>query len=71
MWLTVLLAGCFLRNEYPEPNCPDRLAYYPDEDGNGLGEPSAMYVGCAPPEGWVAKLDPVFFGGGDTADTGG
>lgn len=60
----LLLAGCWLREEYPEPNCDPRTAYYPDEDGDGLGEPSDIYIGCEAPEGWVTKL------GDAAADTG-
>lgn len=40
----------------PEQSCADRGAWYPDEDGNGVGEPSSVYIGCSPPEGWVQTL---------------
>lgn len=66
-WM-VLLMGCELLDTPPTPNCPDRTLYWPDEDGNGLGEPDRTYVGCSPPEGWVDVLDPALT---DTAaDTG-
>lgn len=73
----VLFTGCWLREDYPEPNCDPRTAYYPDEDGDGLGEPSAVFIGCEAPEGWVSKLgdeqaDPEGDSGADevTTDSG-
>ena len=50
----------------PEPSCDDRHAWYPDEDGDGLGERTAIYVGCHPPEGWVLVPEPAGGSGSDT-----
>ncbi len=59
--------------ELPDPrNCQERQAYYPDEDGDGIGEPTQVFIGCAPPDGWVLAL-PQDSGriapSGGTADT--
>ena len=44
--------------ELPDPrNCDDRSAWYPDEDGDGVGEPTEVYIGCEAPEGWVDNVD--------------
>ncbi|MCO4745085.1 MAG: hypothetical protein KC912_09870 [Proteobacteria bacterium] len=52
----LVLAACNI--ELPdERNCDDRLAYYPDEDGDGIGEPTDVYIGCEAPEGWVDNVD--------------
>jgi len=62
-YLTILccatgLVGCNLLPEPPpEQNCQNRSVYYPDDDQDGVGEPTAIYVGCAPPEGWVESVD--------------
>jgi hypothetical protein len=68
MMVWILFAGCFLGDDYPEPNCAARLPYYPDEDGDGLGEPTAVFFGCEAPDGWVPKLEPAE--SGDTGDSG-
>jgi hypothetical protein len=63
--LAVLLVGCAL--QLPEPierNCAERVAFYPDEDGDGLGEPTDVFVGCEAPQGWVEVL------GAGTTETG-
>lgn len=64
MWILVLLgAGCPVP---PDPrNCTSRTAFYPDADGDGLGEPTDLFVGCEAPPGWVATLAPP-----STGDTG-
>lgn len=66
------LAGC--NPEVIVRNCAARVAYYPDADGDGLGEPTDVYVGCFAPPGWVSLLG-VDTGGpppttGDTGATG-
>ncbi|MEO0604394.1 MAG: hypothetical protein AAF211_23365 [Myxococcota bacterium] len=54
----------------PEPrDCETRQAFYPDADGDGLGEPTTVVFGCEAPEGFVTELGPT----GDTGapdDTG-
>ena len=43
----------------PDPvarNCTTRIPFYPDEDGDGFGEPTSVFFGCEAPEGWVAML---------------
>jgi hypothetical protein len=66
LWLLPALTACNL----PTPvdrNCAVRQAYYPDENGDGVGEPTEVYIGCSPPDGWVDNVshDP----GDDTDDT--
>jgi len=60
-----LLVGCIERPfQLPEPrDCETRQAYYPDEDGDGLGEPTTVVFACEAPEGFVTEL-------GATGDTG-
>lgn len=59
--LAALASGCNI--ELPDPrNCDERTAWYPDEDGDGVGEPTEVYIGCEAPEGWVDNVD--------TGDTG-
>ena len=54
--LLIFATGCNF--QFPdERNCDDRTAYYPDEDGDGLGEPTDIYIGCEAPEGWVDNVD--------------
>jgi len=58
--------GCTNQFDPPLPaerDCEVRQAFYPDEDGDGLGEPTAVRIGCEPPEGYVTEL-------GHTGDTG-
>ena len=58
-WWFTILVGCGLLSLIPEdpvPSC-DHRSWYPDEDGDGVGEPTAMYVGCSPPSGYVDELD--------------
>ena len=68
MWL-VLLWGCDIELP-PERNCDTRTAYYPDADGNGLGEPTSTYLGCEAPEGWVTTLDPNYTDPSEATHTG-
>ena len=46
----------------PDPSCVDPQTYWPDDDANGFGEAGEVYVGCSPPQGWVAVLDTAFEG---------
>lgn len=66
-WLALALLSC-VRDEPDPRDCAERATYYPDADGNGLGEPTRVYVGCEAPEGWVKELDPD--AGSDTGLTG-
>ncbi len=70
--LLVGLSGCALLETFEEPppsNCDPRVAYYPDADGDGLGERTAVYVGCIAPDGWVTLLEPLDTDTGGFADT--
>ncbi|MFT4628271.1 MAG: hypothetical protein ACI8PZ_006966 [Myxococcota bacterium] len=49
----MLLAACGLIEPPPEQDCRERTAAWPDEDGDGIGDPGDIYVGCSPPAGWV------------------
>jgi len=56
------LGGCVQSrfNQLPEPrDCETRHAYYPDEDGDGIGEPTTVVIACKPPEGYVTELGPT------------
>lgn len=75
----LLSAGCSCMDNLDpsEPrNCPQRTPYYPDQDGDGLGATSAVYLGCEPLEGYVAvsgdcdDADPDITACADTGDTG-
>jgi hypothetical protein len=58
-WLLTVVFGCGIFElipEDPEPSCEHR-AWYPDADGDGVGEATAMYVGCSPPSGYVDVVD--------------
>jgi hypothetical protein len=71
--LVPLAAGCFipLPDEFfGDPECP-MVVSYPDEDGDGLGDPMQPYSGCDVPEGYVTEAEPVSGDTADTADTGG
>ncbi len=77
MWLLTLVGGC-LPDTLPERNCASRVAFYPDADGDGLGEPTDVYIGCEAPPGWTTELAPAHTGdtgesgeSGDTGTTGG
>lgn len=67
-WLLplLLLTGCEVYSFGPEEirDCDERALYWPDEDGDGVGDAGQVYVGCEPPEGWVDVPPP------DTGDTG-
>ncbi len=56
--LAAILAGCNPIEPLDPPNCPQRQAFYPDADGDGFGEPTAVFVGCVAPDGWVVQLAP-------------
>ena len=69
--MLVFFTACAWLPAPVEPTCKDPLAFYPDADGNGLGEPTQVFVGCEPPEGWVTVLDSAFVAdSGPTADPG-
>jgi hypothetical protein len=71
MMLWTLLLGCdLLPTPPPTPNCDPRTIYHPDEDGDGLGERDRVYVGCAPPEGWVTEVAPTPLPDPPSDDTG-
>jgi hypothetical protein len=63
MLLLLLLGAC---REKLEVSCDTRVPFYPDADGDGLGERTDLYLGCHPPPGWVAVLEPL-----DTASSAG
>jgi hypothetical protein len=48
-----------------EAACKDPRVFYPDEDGDGVGEPTEVFVGCEAPDGWVEAVVPAA-----TGDTG-
>jgi hypothetical protein len=55
VWLLVLALGCnVLGDEDPDKNCDPRIPFWPDADGDGVGDAgSAMYLGCEAPDGYV------------------
>ncbi len=53
--------------EPPPPNCETRTAFYPDPDGDGVGNPGAVYLGCEVPPGWTDVAPPEL--DTDPADT--
>lgn len=55
---TMLLSACTLPDSNDPRNCAMRQPFYPDEDGDGFGEPSTVFVGCVAPPGWVTQLAP-------------
>ncbi len=68
MALFLLLVACGLtQSDNDPPNCSPRSAFYPDEDGDGLGESSAVFIGCEAPEGWVATQNDETGGTGNPA----
>mgnify|MGYP006928180178 CR=1 FL=1 len=81
LMIALLVSACNFP-EVVERNCPDRMAFYPDSNGDGLGEPTDIFIGCKAPEGWVESLGPPLRTDdpddtddtgsetGDTADTG-
>lgn len=63
--ILALLSFAACNIELPDArNCDDRTAWYPDEDGDGVGEPTEVYIGCeAPEEGWVDNVDTGSYAG--------
>ena len=63
LWPLVVAAlistACTLPEPPPPRNCDERTAFYPDADGDGLGETTDVYVGCEAPDGWVTNADDV------------
>ncbi|NCG22129.1 MAG: hypothetical protein GWP91_24195, partial [Rhodobacterales bacterium] len=50
--LTILIVGCILPKA-AERDCETRTAYYPDPDGDGIGDRSEIVLACSQPDGWV------------------
>ncbi len=55
-WLLFLLA-CGGLDQRIESKCHVHRAWYPDTDGDGLGEVTDVFVGCEGPDGWVTRRD--------------
>lgn len=54
LWASLLACGLLDQLDFrPVPLPCDRGAWYPDPDGDGLGDPTRVYIGCEQPEGWV------------------
>jgi hypothetical protein len=80
-WTLLLIPGCGLvPDQYTsdgERACDPRTLYYEDIDGDGAGNPRSVYVGCAPPAGYVDNdgdcddLEPDFTTECGPADSGG
>jgi hypothetical protein len=70
--LLLLVAGCKnpFADDDPPRDCATRSAFYPDSDGDGVGEPTAVYVGCTAPDGWVPAATAPPPAPTDTGDTG-
>ena len=54
--ITPSLAGCarLLEGFFPpEAACEDRSPFWPDVDGDGVGDYGTTYIGCEAPEGYV------------------
>ncbi|MCB9683328.1 MAG: hypothetical protein H6733_17820 [Alphaproteobacteria bacterium] len=49
----VLATGCSFLDPGEPPNCDPRTAFYPDVDGDGVGDGTDIYLGCEAPAGWV------------------
>lgn len=65
--MTFLLLLACSPVELPDPaNCAPRSAWYPDVDGDGLGEATAVFIGCEAPEGWVTTSLDTAIEAGDT-----
>lgn len=58
LFLASLLSGCS-NGPLAEPPCADPAQYWPDANADGVGEPTLSYVGCDPPQGWVAQVAPA------------
>ena len=68
--LSLTAGGCDRIRELlepPVPNCEERTPFYPDPDGDGVGNPGAVYLGCELPPGWSDVEPPVE--DTDTVDT--
>jgi hypothetical protein len=57
LFTATLSSGCgFVTAQLGEPverDCDTRLPYYPDDDGDGVGAMSPVYLGCEAPSGYV------------------
>jgi hypothetical protein len=69
--ITLLAGGCNILDELlgEEPNCSPRKAFYPDDDGDGLGDAGTVYIGCEAPPGWVEIPPPIDADDTDAEDT--
>lgn len=71
MWFVALLGCNIIKAQIVDPvppaNCPDRTAYYPDEDGDGIGDEGTVYLACEAPAGWV-EVPPQDQPGDDTGE---
>ena len=71
----ILLCGCGPASvDEISGACDDPLVFYPDDNGDGVGETHSAYFGCNAPPGWVTNLTPnptvPTTGTGGTGDTG-
>ena len=65
--LLCLLLGCAGTDG---SSCTQAEVWYPDDDKDGVGEPTASYFGCQPPAGWVNSLSQAEDTGADSGGTG-
>lgn len=70
LFALVLAPGCkaFEALQGPQDQCERTKVWYPDEDGDGIGDEGAIYIGCDEPEGWVLT-PPIGVDDTDTSDT--
>lgn len=60
-WILTALMACDLDidlgTDVPEAACDPRLPFWRDADADGYGDPSALTLDCAAPDGWVDNDD--------------
>ena len=55
--LLMLLTGCSgFMEPLDERDCLTRQAFYPDPDGDGIGDPTTLIIACTAPDGYVTVL---------------
>lgn len=54
--IIALLLACPAPSAPPDGSCDEPSQYWPDADGDGVGEPTSTYMGCSPPDGWVTEV---------------